>query len=161
MNNHLSDDQIAEWALGAKDEIVLRHLETCHECSREAEQLRCALGGFRDSIHTAARRHQSFWRNQQLAIRGRSSGWYPLDWAWAAAMVLVLITALFLMRAPNSIRKSAGDDADNALLEQVQGDLAREVPEALAPAALIAEERNEILTNKGVQQTEVTPKRRR
>ena len=41
------------------------------------------------------------------------------------------------------------EDADNALLQAVQGDLNREVPQALAPAVLIAEERNEILSKKG------------
>jgi hypothetical protein len=44
-------------------------------------------------------------------------------------------------------------------LQEVQRDLAREIPEALAPAVLIAEERNEILTNK--EQTKSTLKKRR
>lgn len=160
MNNHLSEDQIAEWLLGAKDEMALRHLEACHECSREAEQLRSAIAGFRDSIHAAAQRDQSFWRNPQHAIGERISGWYSMYWAWAVAMVLVLIAALFLMRAPRAPQNSASEDADNFLLQEVQGDLAREVPEALAPAALIAQERDEILSHQVIGQSQNLQKRR-
>ena len=150
MNNHLSEDQITELALGTGDEHVLRHLETCAVCSREAEELRSALAGFRDAVHATARRDLSFWRNQQLAVRKRLSAqdWYPLHWAWVAAMVMVLIAAIFLVRTPNAPGTSATEDADNALLQAVQGDLSRYVPQALAPAVLIAEERNEILSKR-------------
>jgi hypothetical protein len=151
VNNHLNEDQITEWVLGTGDEFVLRHLETCHACFVEAEGLRKTLSSFRDAVHAAAQREQSFWQNQQLALRGRVSarGWYAaLRWAWAVAMVIVLITAVFLTRRPNTPQHYPNEDADNALLQEVQGDLGREVPQALAPAVLIAEERNEILTNK-------------
>ena len=149
MNNHLSENQITEWVLGASDEHVLRHLETCAECSREAEELRSALAGFRDAVHTEARRDASFWRNQQFAVSARLSNqdWYPLHWAWVAAMVAVLITAIFLTRTPSAPGNHPSEDADNALLQAVQGDLNRDVPQALAPAVLIAEERNEILSS--------------
>ena len=161
MNNHLTEDQITEWMLGTRDDFVSRHLETCHACSAAAEELRSTISCFRDSIHANAQRDDSFWREQQLAIRERVSakGWYPLHWAWAAAMAMVLIAALFMTRTPNPPQNKAREDADKALLQAVQGDLAREIPEALAPAVLIAEERNEILTNK--EQTKSASKKRR
>ena len=161
MNNHLSEDQITEWVLGTRDDFVSRHLETCNACSVEAEELRSTISCFRDSIHATAQRDNSFWREQQLAIREHASArdWYPLHWAWVVAMVMVLIAAIFLTRTPNPPQNKAREDADKALLQEVQGDLAREVPEALAPAVLIAEERNEILTNK--EQTKSTSKKRR
>ncbi len=150
VNSHLSEDQIAEWALGASDEYVLRHLETCAACFREAEELRSALTGFREAVHTTARRDPSFWRNQQLAVRERLStkDWYPLHWGWVVAMVAVLITAILLARTPNAPKNFPSEDADNALLQAVQGDLNRDVPQALAPAVLIAEERSEILSKR-------------
>jgi anti-sigma factor RsiW len=150
MDSHLSEDQITEWVLGARDELVLRHLETCHACSAEAQQLRSSISGFRDAIHAAAQGDQSFWRHQQLAFRERVSAkdWYPLHWAWLVAMVMVLISAVFLTRTPNAPQNHSSEDADNALLKAVQGDLGREVPQALAPAVLIAQERNEILASK-------------
>jgi len=150
VNSHLSDDQITEWVLGTNDEFVHRHLETCHVCSAEAEELRSAISSFHDAVHAAAERDESFWRNQQLAFRERVSAkdWYPMHWAWLVAMVMVLIMAIFLTRTPNAPQNYSSEDADNALLKAVQGDLSREVPQALAPALLIAQERNEILASK-------------
>jgi hypothetical protein len=163
VNNHVSEDQITEWMLGTRDEFVRRHLETCDACAAEAEELRRAISSFRDSIHATAQRDQSFWRNQQRAIRERVSArdWYPLHWAWAVAMVVVLIMAIFLLHTPHSPQNYASEDADKALLQEVQGDLGRDVPQALAPAVLIAEERNEILTSKVIRQSETTLKKRR
>lgn len=163
MNSHLSEDQITEWVLGTSDELVLRHLGACHACSVEAEELRSTISSFRDAIHTAAQRDQSFWRNQQLAFRERVSArdWYPLHWAWLVAMVMVLIAAILLTRTPNPPQNYLSEDADNALLKAVQGDLSREVPQALAPAVLIAQERNEFLANEVIRQTETLPKKRR
>ena len=147
MNNHLSEDQIIGWALGARDEYVLDHLKACTACAREAEALRSAVAGFRDAVHTAARRDTGFWKNQQLAVSERLStrDWYPLHWAWVVTMVAVLVAAILLTRAPNLPKNYSSDEADNALLQAVQGDLSRGVPQALDPAVLIAEERNEIL----------------
>lgn len=156
MNSHLNDDQITEWALGTNDEFVHRHLETCHVCSAEAEELRSTISSFHDALHAAAERDQSFWRNQQLAFRERVSAkdWYPMHWAWLLAMVTVLITAVFLARTPNAPQNYTREDADVALLKAVQGDLSREVPQALVPALLIAEERNEILANQVARTTQ-------
>ena len=163
MNNHLSEDQITDWMLGARDNFVSRHLETCHACFVAAEELRSTISCFRDSIHATAQRDNSFWREQQLAISEHASArdWYPIHWAWVVAMAMVLITAIFLTRPPNPPQNKATEDADKVLLQEVQRDLGREFPEALAPAVLIAQERNEILSNKAVQQTETTLKKRR
>jgi len=62
-------------------------------------------------------------------------------------------TAIPQTPTPNPPQNNATEDPDKVLL-QVQADLDREVPEAVAPAVLIAEERNEILTNK--EQTKTT-----
>ena len=161
MNKHLSEDQITEWVLGTGDDFTSRHLATCEACSVAAEELRSTISRFRDSIHATAQRDDSFWREQQLAIREHASArdWYSLHWAWVAAMAMVLITAVFLTRSPSPPQNKAAEDADKALLQEVQADLARDVPEALAPAVLIAEERNEILTNE--EQTKSTLKERR
>jgi len=161
VNSHLSEDQITEWVLGSGDEGVLRHLETCHICALQAEGLRSTLAGFRAAVHATAQRDPNLWRNQQLAFKQRvlAQDWYPLRWAWDAAMVVVLITAIFLTRAPNGPKNCSSEDADNALLQAVQGDLSREVPQALAPAVLIAEERNEILANRGARPANAALKR--
>lgn len=159
MNSHLSDNQITEWMLGTRDETVCCHLASCPACSLQAKELQSSLAGFHDAVHATAQHDPGFWRNQQSAIleRAYAKDWYPLHWAWAVAMVLVLIAALFLARTPTAPQNYLNEDADNALLQAVQGDLKREVPEALAPAVLIAEERNEILTHQAARATQTAP----
>ncbi len=65
-------------------------------------------------------------------------------------------TAIFPTSTLTSSQNNATEDPDKVLLQEVESDLAREVPQAVAPAVLIAEERNEILTNKDTQQTKTT-----
>jgi hypothetical protein len=163
VNEHLSETQIAAWALGEADESARRHLASCAACSRETESLRRTLAGFGAAVQTAAERDQKFWTGQRFAIQEKISalGWYPLHWAWVLAMVVVLTTAVFLTRNISPLRINASDDADRALLQEVQGDLTRDVPEALDPAVLIAEERDEILTSQSVPQTDTSPTTRR
>ena len=152
VNEHLSDRQITEWILGTSEQSVTRHVQTCPTCSRETEAIRNAISGYRDSVRANASREPSFWISQELAIRERllARAWRPVHWAWAVAMVLVLVAAIFLTRAPS--RERASEVADNALLEEIQGDLSRQIPRALAPAVLIAEERNELLTSHPVHE---------
>jgi hypothetical protein len=64
-------------------------------------------------------------------------------------------TAIPQTPTPNPSQNNSTEDPDKVLL-QVQADLDREVPEAVAPAVLIAEERNEILANENTQQTKTT-----
>lgn len=152
MNNHLSRDQVTEWVSGTNEESVRFHLDACAVCRLEVERLQTTLSGFRDSVHALAQRDDSFWRRQQLAIRKRLSekSWFPpASWVWAAAMIVVLVAGFLLMRTERIPRYGTTDAADEILLQEVQGDMAREYPEALAPAVLIAEERNEILNRKG------------
>jgi hypothetical protein len=63
-------------------------------------------------------------------------------------------TAISPTSTPSPSQNNAREDPDKDLLQEVQADLEREVPEAVAPAVLIAEERNEILANK--EQTKTT-----
>ena len=67
-------------------------------------------------------------------------------WVATAAMVLVVSAALLLTRAPQPAQQANNDAADDVLLQQVQSDLGRDYPAALAPAVLIDVERNSALS---------------
>ena len=156
MGSHLSRDQITECMVSGNQEAVAGHLETCDACRAEVDELQRTLACFRDSIHAAAQRDDGLWRKQRLTLSERLSTkrWFPsIPWNWAAAAVLVLIAGVVLTRSPNPPQRPAREEADDALLREVQMDLGRGFPEALAPAVLIAEERNEILTREAKQKT--------
>ena len=151
MNNHLSREQVTEWVSGTNGEDMRQHLDACELCRAEVEGFEKTLARFRDSVHAMAQRDDQYWRRQQFTIRGRlAAGRWSFSgyWVWATAVLVVLVVALLLIRSPKIPRYGATEAADEILLQEVQGDIAREFPEALAPAVLIAEERNEILTRK-------------
>jgi hypothetical protein len=60
-------------------------------------------------------------------------------------MVLV-VSAAFLLTRPQPVQRANDDAADDVLLQQVQSDIERDYPAALAPAVLIDEERNSALS---------------
>lgn len=148
MNAHLSDDQVTEWILGNYREDVSRHLEACDACRVEVVELRGTLSHFRDTVRATSRGDDTFWREQLFAVRRRlpSGRWRaPLGWIWATAATAVLVAATLLMRPSKPPQVSSARDADEDLMDAVQIDVGREYPAALAPAVLIAEERNKIL----------------
>ena len=67
-------------------------------------------------------------------------------WVAMAAMVLVVSAAFLLTRTPQPVQQANNDAADDVLLQQVQSDIERDYPAALAPAVLIDEERNSALS---------------
>ena len=164
MSSHLSAYQINEWIVGTDEAGAGRHLEACDACRAEAEELERTLSCFRDSIHTAAQRDNGFWREQRLIINERLSTrrWLPsMRWIWAMAALVVLAVSILLKRPPQLPQRPAPEEADEALLREIQSDIGRGFPEALAPAMLIADERNKLLTNKDKQPTERTSQQRR
>ena len=163
MNDHLSQEQVAGWMLGMHDDVVSQHLRICAGCRAEVEELEDAVSRFRQSIHAAARREEPFWSKERIAIGERLAASRPvpfLRWIPVMVMAAVVFIAVLVMRAPRTPPPPAKDDAGEALLLEVQRTVRREYPEALAPAVLIAEERNEILTGETKQPQDSLKNRR-
>jgi hypothetical protein len=155
MSDHLSQEQITGWMLGMHDGVASQHLETCVGCRAEVDDLKDAVSRFRESIHAAARREEPFLRRQRIAIGDRLAVSRPirfLRWIPVTVVAAIVFALLVLTRAPRAPQHPAKDDGDEALLLEVQQDVRREFPLALAPAVLIAEERNEILAGKSNKQ---------
>jgi len=164
MSSHLSAYQINEWIVGTDEAAAGRHLETCDDCRAEMDELERTLSCFRDSIHTTAQRDDGFWRQQRLTLGERLSTkrWVPsIRWIWATAVLVVLAVSIVLTRPRQVPQHPVPEEADEALLQEVRSDIGRGFPEALAPAMLIAEERNKILTSQDKQPTESTSQQRR
>jgi len=148
MNAHLNDQQFGDFVLGVS-KTVADHVDSCNLCYAEVEGLRTAIARYRQSVHKAAERNEIFWSKQRLAIRHRiGSHRFVLYFRWAAATATLLVSfALFLLtRAPQPVQRATSDLQDDILLRQVQNDIGRGYPVALAPAALIDEARNSALS---------------
>ncbi len=142
MQEHLSDEQLTERLLNAPgDPASQAHLTACPACREEEEGLRQLLAGYRQATNAMAERPASFWHGQQggLAARwtGHSTGWRL---AWAATVAAVVLTAILMQEKTPPAKSFATTDPDHALLVDVERSVRREVPRALEPAALLAQE---------------------
>ena len=148
MNAHLNEQQFGELILGTGNGEIAGHIETCDACRAEAEGVRIAISAGGELVRQAAERDEIFWARQRLAIRQRVARHHFVPyvrWVAMAAMVLV-VSAAFLLTRPQPVQRANNDAADDVLLQQVQSDLGRDYPAALAPAVLIDEERNSALS---------------
>jgi hypothetical protein len=148
MNAHLNEQQFGELILGTGHEEIARHIEACDLCRAEADSVRTAISACRQLANNTAARDEIFWARQRLAVRQRLARprFVPhVRWVATAAMVLV-VSAAFLLTRPQPVQRANDDAADDVLLQQVQSDIERDYPAALAPAVLIDEERNSALS---------------
>ncbi|MGB9103682.1 MAG: hypothetical protein WCC59_02895 [Terriglobales bacterium] len=146
MTAHLNDEQLAQWTLGDHDPEAVQHLAQCDACRTSIDALDSSISDYRDAIASETDREPIFWIQQARAIhdRLRARRFTPvLRWAYAATMVLVLCAAFLVTQMPRPQQQVVtSNSADDVLLQQVENDAAREYPIALAPAALLAEERD-------------------
>jgi predicted anti-sigma-YlaC factor YlaD len=141
--NHWSDEQFAAAALGQSVGHET-HLAECAACRGELERLRKELNMLRDDASAAATQTETFWQRQRAAIRAQlaSGATVTRGWAWATAAAAVLLLAVLLGRTtlpPPDVAQN-GKDPDHVLMLEVQQSLERQLPRALAPAALLTEE---------------------
>jgi hypothetical protein len=153
MNAHLQDQQLADWILGTRNPESARHVAHCDACCALVDDIDSYIRDYRDSIASKTDREQIFWTQQARAIhdRLRARRFTPVRrWAYATMMMLVVSAMFLVTRMPRPHQPVAtSDSADDVLLQQIENDVAREYPIALAPAALIAEERDGALASVG------------
>jgi predicted anti-sigma-YlaC factor YlaD len=144
INSHLSDREFAE-ALIEGTGPARAHLEQCGSCRAEFDRWQKTLASLPALTQAAAERPADFWQEQQFAIRqmlnpgrlGRVT--FPAP-AWAAALGLVLFALLLLGGGPAPAPTQAIYDPDHQMLLEVEEALNSDLPEALEPAALLAQE---------------------
>lgn len=97
------------------------------------------------SLRSATERPSWFWQKQQAAIRGRVAAkhdWFRPLTTWAGALALIVLALLLLDSGPTPAHKAvqAQADPDQELLVAVESAVDSELPAALEPAALLANE---------------------
>ncbi len=143
MQEHLSDEQLAEELTNqlAADAAACEHLAACPACREEYESLRRGLARYREEARAAAELPESFWLRQRTAIAVRNAARPASRRLSRAAVAAVLVlTAVLLMEKKPSQQPTPAADPDHTLLVDVERSVRREVPRALEPAALLAQE---------------------
>jgi len=116
----------------------------------ECQQLERTLYEFGEAARNAAERPDEFWQRQRAAIwaRGPAEGRRAVNRTIAAlagvAALTLLGAALLASGSPPAATPTlVQTDADHELLLAVEHDVQSEVPDALQPAALLAQEMND------------------
>jgi hypothetical protein len=129
--SHLSPEQIERWMAGERTASEEQHAGQCAECGAELARLESALGLFRSSVRQ--------WSEQQSVARPRTWGVeraprvFVLRWAMVVAALLMLVWVPIYQGAKEKQRKAELARADAALLEQVDAEISRAVPEPMEP----------------------------
>jgi hypothetical protein len=147
--HRLNEAEIAD-ALAGK--AAAERVADCPPCATEFAAWKDLGGRLRQDLESRADMPGYFWTRQQARIRERLAP-RAASARWVAAAVVALILLAFgLIRQgvtpsrdvaqipPLAATQVTPADPDDALLQEVQASLEREVPAPLAPAAVLVEE---------------------
>ncbi len=112
------------------------------------------LQEFGSEVRSAtAKKPDAFWQEQRNAIRTRmapvhtrASAWRPTSLAWAGVLTVVILACFLLNSAPRTRLDTQARpqvDPDHLLLMQLEQTIEMAGPDALEPAALLADEMNQ------------------
>lgn len=154
--NHLTDDQLAEWLSGVGTRETLAHIESCPLCHSETLALRDDISRYVVTRRKQARQARVTHQAKTISPK-QAFATHRLHWAGAAALALLLATPTAWMLKPHTtttpphpvaatpgIVQPTTAMSDDELLEAVNNDLNRDVPQALAPISAITVARNKI-----------------
>lgn len=143
---HLNDEQLAALVVEETPEFAA-HTRTCAECAAKADALRAQLTDFSNFVRANAERTNTFWWRQRGAQIAPAKSF--ARWAMAAAAVVVAAAASLPFIQQHTAKPVPGpfvqpaqvqqQVSDEALLGEVQSDVLREYPDALAPVGTNAE----------------------
>jgi hypothetical protein len=137
------------------------------QLASDQQALAPTLAALAESTRAAASRPDDFWRQQHTAIRrciaqSEASPRRAISHlAWASAMALLLIATILLSSgpapAPRQVTTTIAPDPDQQLLLAVEQAVQSGVPDALAPASLLAEEMGQaVQTSSRVRHKEIS-----
>jgi hypothetical protein len=160
---HLSDDEITAAAAGERIPRTAHHLQICSECQDQVERYRESCAELRQDVCYSAGRSAIDWGRQSRSIhrrilaaqiektQGRNTGFAVVCSALAIALVMVLFVG-FRNPAPTPSRIAGPAISDAALLEDVEGRMNEDLPDALQPANLLVDEMGGIQRPASVRQ---------
>jgi hypothetical protein len=155
MDAHLNSKQIAQLVAGDIDSQAKLHARDCEQCRASVAQLQNTVHGFAAAARAAAQRSPVDWTRQRNAILGRTHAraLRPRAWAMAATFAVFLLAGLLLLVSPKpnqpqvAVKPPAPQATvdEDVLLAQVNDEVERDTPEALAPVELLLQDRAQVL----------------
>lgn len=143
MTRHLTDEEIADWVVAggrghgadAGNAAQQEHVAGCAECRAQTAGLHRAIAGFRAAAATWAAGQQP-----PFCVPVTAPFWRQATLQWGVAMaVLALVLAVPAQRSYHAHQAAAQELAarellaDTALLQRVDAQISRVVPNAMAP----------------------------
>jgi hypothetical protein len=133
--NHLNDEELTELLL-----------------ERDEHELQQTLSALPGSLRSVTDLPDFFWQGQRAAIRRRIAAppraWLRPVLSWTTAMALVILALMLLRSGPAPKQSQLRSDPDQELLVAVEQTMQSEVPSALEPAALLADEIGSSITTR-------------
>jgi len=102
--------------------------------------MRRATSALRDSARAQSEKPESFWTRQRATVVARNPQSRVRPLAWAATIAVAVLAATLLHEPRPVAPATPPPDADHALMVAVEQATRRDVPRALAPAALLTQE---------------------
>ena len=130
MSEHLSPEDISRWFAGERSPDVARHAGECEGCSARLDHMESALADFRRATHD--------WSAAQPAA-APPIAWRPpvrhtaQRWLLAAATLLILVSSSAYWEHSRQQARAAEMARADALLEQVDAEISRAVPQPMEP----------------------------
>lgn len=153
---HLTDEQLADWLAGEASGEAQAHLEACPACKVEAFAMRDGI-----SRYAVALRREAAKVALPAIAPARAIVVHRLRWAAVASLALILaVPSAWMLRphpptiAPQPVATAPQSPqmSDDELLDAVNNDLNRDVPQALAPVGEITYARNRMASQKMASQ---------
>ena len=156
MDTHLTSKQIAQLVTGNSPAEGEMHARKCEQCRESVAQLQDALRAVAMDARRSAERSPVDWARQRNTIlaRAHEQSLRPRLWALATFAVMLLAAVLLVLApqpasAPPQVAHQptpaiAPADPDT-LLAQVNDELERDTPAALAPVELLLQERSQLV----------------
>ncbi len=153
---HLNDEELAQWLAGEATVEAQAHVDECAECRTEAMAVRDGISRYALALRREAAEavKPAPLRVSHVLARRR------LGWAAVALAVLLAAPTAWVMRPhaapagqPSAVTETAQAGSqmgsqvkmsDDELLDAVDKDLDRDVPQALAPVGTLTLARNQM-----------------
>lgn len=134
MNRHLSTEQIDRLMAGDASAIDKQHVEECVECGAELVRARQSLSCFSNAVKLCADQHGGAEVPSGVLVHARQRGVAVrrLRWAVGTAAVAAVAAVPFFKGIVDRQRALQAQE-DSLLLEQVNQQVSRVVPESMEP----------------------------